>query len=786
MIAYTIVSRAYVPHARVLARSYSAHHGGSKLIALLIDDVAEEVDPANEPFDVLRLTDLDVGLAEIHQMAMQFGDKLIAAIKPWIFEHFLTRGADFVLYLDGDCVVYDSLEYLAELARAREVMVVPHVITPVPQDGLLPDDTTILSVGIYNAGMFGVGSAGQEFVRFLQERLRIECRTDISAMRVNEQRWLDFVPALFDHVVCRDPGMDVAPWNIHERHLTVHQGRFLVNAEPLRTFHFSGFDPRTSSILSARDYWHNPRIAVEEMPALEQLVDQYRKDLLGSGFDESKDIPFAFDFLADGSPILSSLRFLYGSQLREAESTGHGSVPPDPFDPQQAPAFTSWAKEAYKRHHLHPPALLNDGEAGNLAGFADISGRMNPGDAGRRNGVGIIEAQGSAGFVAFGPRAQLTDGDYLLVLDIGTRLDEALALDASVHNLTMDISLDGYVLACADVTPRGQGLQKIAFSVPEPLGWLSLRAGVDVRLFSHGNSHAVLHGALLSAPLIDQAPEAPEAPEAVNWLLEMSTGGVSHRVARQIHQDRGARGFVAMGPHWRLMAGRYRATLTLGGWVDEQVDGGTAVAFLEALVDGDIVGVRTILQKDLELGSTSLEFDTHEDQADIRTEFRVRGSKGAEVILDSLHVQRLGDARKREPTPVDWLPAMWPGDDGVRVGTAIELEPNAPGILAYGPHWSLRPGRYSATVNASCSPTVQTEEGMTLDAGLIEVVVGGMTEVSAPLRCSPNGQGHPNALDFQILDRDLPQRTVEIRVVASGIIPIALHSVFVVASSDVH
>ena len=32
-----------------------------------------------------------------------------------------------------------------------------------------------------------------------------------------DQRWLDFVPSYFEHHVLRDPGVNVAQWNLHER-----------------------------------------------------------------------------------------------------------------------------------------------------------------------------------------------------------------------------------------------------------------------------------------------------------------------------------------------------------------------------------------------------------------------------------------------------------------------------------------------------------------------------------------------------------------------------------------
>ena len=36
-------------------------------------------------------------------------------------------------------------------------------------------------------------------------------------MMFTDQRWIDFVPSLFDHFILKDPTYNVAYWNLHER-----------------------------------------------------------------------------------------------------------------------------------------------------------------------------------------------------------------------------------------------------------------------------------------------------------------------------------------------------------------------------------------------------------------------------------------------------------------------------------------------------------------------------------------------------------------------------------------
>ena len=89
-------------------------------------------------------------------MALLFRGNIMATIKPWVFQHFLSKGAEMVLYIDSDFMIFDNLENLAGNGDDG-VVLVPHVLSPVPRDGMQPDETTLLGSGMFNAGMFGVG-----------------------------------------------------------------------------------------------------------------------------------------------------------------------------------------------------------------------------------------------------------------------------------------------------------------------------------------------------------------------------------------------------------------------------------------------------------------------------------------------------------------------------------------------------------------------------------------------------------------------------------------------------
>jgi hypothetical protein len=85
----TIIAKNYVAHARVLATSLREHHPGATCYVLVIDDVERYIDPASEPFELVRPDQLDIDdyehMAAIYDVlelpgAVDCGQALAAAL----------------------------------------------------------------------------------------------------------------------------------------------------------------------------------------------------------------------------------------------------------------------------------------------------------------------------------------------------------------------------------------------------------------------------------------------------------------------------------------------------------------------------------------------------------------------------------------------------------------------------------------------------------------------------------------------------------------------------------
>ena len=344
MNACTIVSRNYLAYARVLATSYSRQHPGERLSVLVIDGDVTRFDGGPEPFETIVPSQLPLPADELRTMAGIYDVmELATAVKPFFLRFLLDRGADTVMYLDPDIEVLAPLDELCPLAQAHAIVLIPHMLRPIPGDGRKPTQADLAASGVFNLGFIALSADTGSFLEWWGACLRRDCLVAFDKQLFVDQRLLDFLPAFFAPYIVRDPTYNVAYWNLHERRVTWTGERYEVGGKPLRFFHFSGFNPTTPHVLS-KHQGTTPRIVLGEEPDLARLCQEYTQRLLAAGYDDCTAIPYGFANTANGVPFDRRMRRLYREGLLAAER-GAGAPPPDPLDPAQAEAFVRWSQQ---------------------------------------------------------------------------------------------------------------------------------------------------------------------------------------------------------------------------------------------------------------------------------------------------------------------------------------------------------------------------------------------------------------------------------------------------------
>ena len=331
----TIIASNYAPFARVLGTSFREQHPESRCFVLVIDDFEGRIDPANEPFEII--TPGQLGIEQFDRMATIYNVlELSTAVKPWLLKYLLNeRGCETLSYLDPDIEVIDRLDEIETLLHEHRLVVTPHLTEPMPRDGRKPSETDILIAGSFNLGFVGMaqGPDIDALLDWWSERLETDCIVAPERGFFVDQRWMDFAPGLVPSFhVLRDPGYNVAYWNLPSRTVERCGERWTVNGRPLRFFHYSGFDPRRPDLLSK----HQDRIRLEDEPGVRELCASYAKRLLGNDFEAAQSWTYGYNLLPGGTPLDPAVRLGYRHAVEG------GDLPHSPLTERGARELLRW------------------------------------------------------------------------------------------------------------------------------------------------------------------------------------------------------------------------------------------------------------------------------------------------------------------------------------------------------------------------------------------------------------------------------------------------------------
>jgi glycosyltransferase involved in cell wall biosynthesis len=323
-IICTIIAKNYLAYARCLVDSFLAQHPGGRAFVLLIDDLDECFDPAQERFTTVFVE--DIGIPEFWVMAFRYTVlELSTAVKPFFLEYLFEHcGCDKVCYFDPDIYFYRPIDEIWDLLDSYGVVLTPH-LTGFLDDEFSPNELAILRSGVYNLGFIGL-SRHRELERLLhwwQGKLSKHCVVALDKGLFVDQRWMDLAPALFSSVyVHRDPSCNVAYWNLYHRTMEHSGGQYMVHGVPLKFFHFSGFSPERTKFISK----HQNRYTFQDLAHLKPLFDRYRTCLLTHGYDTSKKWSYTHNYPDDtGIRMPDAARALW----REWEADDPSWVPFD-------------------------------------------------------------------------------------------------------------------------------------------------------------------------------------------------------------------------------------------------------------------------------------------------------------------------------------------------------------------------------------------------------------------------------------------------------------------------
>jgi glycosyltransferase involved in cell wall biosynthesis len=305
-----IATRNHLCFAEVAARSFLAHHPGFSVFLLLVDGDSDDA-ALFKTGQVVLLDDLALPHAGWYAAKLT-ASELCGALKP-IFLRHLGAFAEKAIYLDCDIAVFSRLTELLDRLETDDLVLLPHMLRPMPQPGLLhvnPTRADIFKAGFIDAGSFGINLAKcNEFLDFWSAANLAPGSFHEPAGYLTDQHYLNWALITVPGAgVLREPRYNVGYWNLHERDLWLAGGQdsaaFMVGDQPLGTFHFDGYDIDDRLHLSRFDQRHS----IYDLPAVAAIVDWYSEQVLAATTAELRHELYRLDQLANGLTMTPFLR----------------------------------------------------------------------------------------------------------------------------------------------------------------------------------------------------------------------------------------------------------------------------------------------------------------------------------------------------------------------------------------------------------------------------------------------------------------------------------------------
>lgn len=331
---FTSISFSYLNRARVLGATLKRHHPDWELW-LLVTDVAPDGFPfqiENEPWDHLVYAH-DLKIPNIESWLFKHDVvEVCTAVKGPFLERLTQSAAEKIFYLDPDIAVINSLEPLVDMLDEHSILLTPHQLHPDDDtQSVWDNEICSLAHGTYNLGFVAIRNddMGAAFARWWSNRCQRFCYDEKDKGLFVDQKWCDLVPSLFDRVrVVRDPGYNVASWNLNCRNVTASpDGQFLVNNHhPLRFYHFTKLGP-IGDTMTRRYAGGNIEIF--------ELWTWYKRLVTNATDDRIPDRYWHYGHFSSGTAIPKDARALYRHRLDLQ------SAFPNPFDSSEG-GYEQW------------------------------------------------------------------------------------------------------------------------------------------------------------------------------------------------------------------------------------------------------------------------------------------------------------------------------------------------------------------------------------------------------------------------------------------------------------
>ena len=315
----------YLPKALILGDSLKKHNENIRFVVILVEKEIPEDWPAiaDDIVDEVILAK-DLGFDDFDKFI--FKHSIVEAstsIKGQALCYLLENEDDKVAYIDPDIKIYKSLDGLSNLLDGNDIILTPHLTIPETHEkDIVHNELSALRHGVYNLGFLAVKKSeeGLKFANWWRDRLCLYCYDDIPRGIFTDQRWVDLAPAYFNVHILKDPGYNMAPWNLSTRKVELKENKLIVNDESeLIFFHYSGFDSGANEAVFNR-------YVPDKEDYVYTLRNEYVQEMEDYGQNELGNHSWSYDYYSNGVKINKKVRIIYRDKKLE------NKIDKNPFD----------------------------------------------------------------------------------------------------------------------------------------------------------------------------------------------------------------------------------------------------------------------------------------------------------------------------------------------------------------------------------------------------------------------------------------------------------------------